>query len=75
MIAIPGLKDSGLNRFPFADLVANEAWLSVVGMAADLIRWFISCAAPGRSRLLHRNDCDGRCGIPQPGSFAKLARR
>lgn len=34
------LKDSGLMRFPFADLAANQAWLQVVCWAADLVRWF-----------------------------------
>jgi hypothetical protein len=34
------LKDSGLCRFPFADLVANRAWLAVVCFATDLVRWF-----------------------------------
>ena len=55
---IKRLKDSGLNRFPFADLAANEAWLCVAGMAADLVRWFqllcctgqLAIAAPKRLR-------------------------
>jgi hypothetical protein len=34
------LKDSGLERLPFADLDANRAWLAVVCFAADLVRWF-----------------------------------
>ena len=34
------LKDSGLDRFPFADLDANRAWLAIVAFAADLVRWF-----------------------------------
>jgi Transposase DDE domain group 1 len=34
------LKDSGLCRFPFRDLDANQAWLTVVCFAADLVRWF-----------------------------------
>jgi len=34
------LKESGLMRFPFADLAANQAWLQVVCWAADLVRWF-----------------------------------
>ncbi|HLG68424.1 MAG TPA: IS1380 family transposase [Acidimicrobiales bacterium] len=34
------LKDSGLLRFPFRDLEANRAWLALVCMAADLVRWF-----------------------------------
>ena len=34
------LRASGLERFPFADLDANRAWLGVVCFAADLVRWF-----------------------------------
>jgi hypothetical protein len=34
------LKDSGLCRFPFTDRAANQAWLTVVCFAADLVRWF-----------------------------------
>lgn len=34
------LKTSGLERFPFADLTANRAWMAVVCFAADLVRWF-----------------------------------
>ncbi len=34
------LKESGLLRFPFATLEANQAWLQVVCWAADLVRWF-----------------------------------
>lgn len=37
---IARLKDSGLLRFPFADIDANRAWLAVVCFAADLVRWF-----------------------------------
>ena len=34
------LKASGLERFPFSDLGANRAWLDVVCLGADLVRWF-----------------------------------
>lgn len=34
------LKDSGLCRFPFADLDANRARLAVVCFADALVRWF-----------------------------------
>ena len=34
------LKESGPERFPFADLDANRAWMAVVCFAADLVRWF-----------------------------------
>lgn len=34
------LKDSGLQRFPFSDFEANQAWLQAIMWAADLTRWF-----------------------------------
>lgn len=34
------LKNSGLERFPFVDLDANQARLAIVAFAADLVRWF-----------------------------------
>jgi Transposase DDE domain group 1 len=34
------LKESGMLRFPFTSLEANRAWLFVVALAADLVRWF-----------------------------------
>ncbi len=37
---IKRLKASGLERFPFADLDANKAWLAIVCAGADLVRWF-----------------------------------
>jgi hypothetical protein len=37
---IKRLKDSGLQRFPFTNLDANRAWLQLVCLAADLVRWF-----------------------------------
>lgn len=37
---ISRLKDSGLCRFPFTGFEDNATWLMVVGMAADLVRWF-----------------------------------
>lgn len=48
------LKTSGLERFPFTDLNANRAWLALVCMAADLVRWF---------QLLC---CDGALAIAEP---------
>jgi hypothetical protein len=32
-------KDTGLGRFPSRDWVINSAWLSLVGIAADLTAW------------------------------------
>jgi hypothetical protein len=37
---IKRLKDSGLERFPFTNLDANHAWMQLVCLAADLVRWF-----------------------------------
>ena len=37
---IQRLKDSGLCRFPFTKLAANEAWMFGVMLSADLVRWF-----------------------------------
>ncbi len=37
---IKHLKASGLERFPFKSLAANQAWLQLVAMASDLVRWF-----------------------------------
>jgi len=37
---IQRLKDSGLERFPFTDFEANQAWLQTVLWAADLVAWF-----------------------------------
>jgi hypothetical protein len=34
------LKDAGLERFPFTDFEANQAWLQTVMWAADLVTWF-----------------------------------
>ncbi|MDA8400469.1 MAG: IS1380 family transposase [Actinomycetota bacterium] len=34
------LKDSGLCRFPFSSFEDNTTWLTVVALAADLVRWF-----------------------------------
>ena len=34
------LKDTGLERFPFTDFEANQAWLQTVMWAADLVTWF-----------------------------------
>ena len=37
---IKRLKDSGLERFPFTDLDTNRAWMQLVCLSADLVRWF-----------------------------------
>jgi hypothetical protein len=45
---IKRLKDSGLERFPFTNLDANRAWMQIVCLAADLVRWFqhLACTGP-----------------------------
>jgi len=37
---IKHLKASGLERFPFKSLEANRAWLALVAMGSDLVRWY-----------------------------------
>lgn len=34
------LKDSGLERLPFVSFEANCAWLALLCVGADLVRWF-----------------------------------
>lgn len=34
------LKASGLERMPFSNFDANQAWLKLVCWSADLVRWF-----------------------------------
>lgn len=47
------LKDSGLLRFPFTELTANQAWLQTVCWAADLVRWFqLLCVTGPLARAL-----------------------
>ena len=49
---IKRLKDSGLLRFPFADLAANRAWLMIVAPSADLVRWFqLLCLNGGLAKV------------------------
>lgn len=45
------LKDSGLRRFPFRDLDANQAWLATVCFADALVRWFQRLCLPARGGL------------------------
>jgi len=42
------LKASGLERFPFTDLDANKAWLWLVCLGADVVRWFQLLCLSGR---------------------------
>ena len=61
--SIKALRDTGLDRMPFASFAANQAWLELVLAAADLLAWLrLGCldgtlarAEPKalRYRLLH----------------------
>jgi hypothetical protein len=48
---IQRLKDSGLERFPFTDWEANQAWLQTVMWAADLVGWFQMLCLTGHLAL------------------------
>lgn len=60
---VKDLRDSGLERMPFASLAMNQAWLELVLAGADLLAWLrlgclsgeLATAAPKtlRYRLLH----------------------
>jgi hypothetical protein len=39
-------KDTGLNRFPSREYAINQAWLTVVAVAADLLAWLRLIALP-----------------------------
>jgi hypothetical protein len=41
-------KDTGLGRFPSREYAINTAWLTVVGLAADLTAWLRLLALPDR---------------------------
>ena len=47
---IERLKDSGLCRLPFSDFEANSTWMTLVMLAADLVRWFQLLCADGSWR-------------------------
>lgn len=36
---IRGLKDTGMRNLPFHDYAANQIWLEIVALAADLLAW------------------------------------
>lgn len=45
---IQRLKESGLSAMPFTNFAANQAWLFVVRLASDLVRWFQLLCCSGR---------------------------
>lgn len=56
---IERLKDSGLERLPFTNWEANQAWLQTVMWAADLVAWFqLLYLTPGHSPE-HARDAHG----------------
>ena len=63
---IRDLKDTGLAHLPSAAFVANEAWLTAVLIAGDLLAWFrgiglagaLRGATPGPAPL-HATACGG----------------
>lgn len=44
---IERLKDSGLERFPFTRFTSNQAWMAIICLSADMLRWFQLCCLPG----------------------------
>ena len=58
-------KDADLERFPCSDLDTNSAWLTQVGLAAELGRWFqLLCLRPDL-RWPSAKRCTGGPGSPQ----------
>jgi len=43
---IRGLKDTGLTNLPYHDFAANQVWLEIVALAADLLAWAQTLAFP-----------------------------
>ena len=68
------LKDSGLTRFPFSNFQANSAWLALVCLSADLVRWFQLLCVPGYWKQARPKAL--RSGIfYAPGRLVSSARR
>jgi hypothetical protein len=71
---IERLKDSGLCRFPFSDFQANAAWMVVVLLSADLVRWFQLLCLDGYWRSARPKAL--RWGVfHAPGRLVRSARR
>ena len=71
---IQRLKDSGLCRFPFTKLAANEAWMFAVMLSADLVRWFQLVCLEGSWQQARPKAL--RWGIfHAPGRLIRSARR
>jgi hypothetical protein len=68
------LKDSGLLSFPFSDLEANRAWMQMVMLSADLVRWFqLLCLDGGWAKARPKAP---RWGLfHAPGRLVRSARR
>jgi hypothetical protein len=68
------LKASGLERFPFANLDANRAWMAAVCLAADLVRWFQLLCLSGSLAVAEPKTL--RWALwHTPGRLVRLARR
>jgi DDE family transposase len=71
---IERLKESGLCRFPFSDFEANAAWMTVVLLAGDLVRWFQLLCLEGYWRSARPKAL--RWGLfHAPGRLVRSARR
>ena len=71
---IERLKDSGLLRFPFSDFEANATWMSLVMMAADLVRWFQLLCFDGSWRSARPKALRWRL-FHAPGRVVRAARQ
>ena len=72
---IRGLKDTGLTNLPYHRFAANQIWLEIVALAADLLAWAQTVAFPptAATRRWSRNDSGCDCSPWQPGSCAAAA--
>jgi hypothetical protein len=71
---IERLKDSGLGHFPFPELEANRTWMTLVLLAADLVRWFQVLCLSGYWRNARPKAL--RWGIfHAPGRLVRCARQ
>jgi hypothetical protein len=71
---IERLKDSGLGHFPFPELEANRTWMTLVLLAADLVRWFQLLCLEGPWKNAYPKAL--RWGIfHAPGRLVRFARQ
>lgn len=72
--SIARLKDTGLLRMPFTSFEANCAWLAVVCLAADLVRWFQLLCLEGEWRAAKMKALRWEL-FHAPGRVVRRARR